>query len=277
MTTFFSGLLTTSYTYGPTVRVAEASDIIAAATLTGTAPTRVEMLLQVREVDAAVWLTVPSAETGADGVAFEDKPATIAATGGVFFQLPGAPPSSTAGYEVRIAARRVDGDGTTSLVLQGDVRSNKDSPSLAEGVFGAGGSPAYDSATGSLLVTPTRTMADDYTDPEEWVDETNQAAATYYYPSSAGVEMGRYDHLSLTMTLTAGTVTVEMTNDGGTTWQDVTPTVLDMMTGAALAASFTSAAVLDCQAWNCEAIRVKAIMGGGGTNQITIWAKRRKA
>lgn len=279
-TTFFSAALTTSYTYGPTIKVAEACDIVALATVSGLAPTRVEMLLEVRETSSAIWLPIPAAEAGADGVAYESKPATVVVSGPVFFQCPGTlVAGGLSGYEVRVGARRVGGDATTTLALAGELRTNRDSPSLAEAVFASGGNPAYDPSTGALLVTPTRTMADDYTDPEEWVDETNQAIGTYYYPSAAGVAMTRYDHLTLVLTLTAGTVDIEVTNDGGTTWQDVTPLVLEANAATAVqgAVSITADAALDMKGWNFEAVRVKAVMAGAGTNEIVIWAKRRKA
>jgi hypothetical protein len=102
-------------------------------------------------------------------------------------------------------------------------------------------SAAYDDVAAADRVS-CNTIADDRDESAQvWAADTNVAATTTYYPSSSGYEIGNRDQLVIQLTMTDNTTTIEASNNG-TTWIDVTPTVLDMETGTYLNASFACGA-----------------------------------
>jgi hypothetical protein len=93
-------------------------------------------------------------------------------------------------------------------------------------------SKAYDSLTGQDLVS-ANTAADDRDESAQVLADVSDAAAdTYYYPSSAGVEIGNRTFLSFILAIEDVTsVAFEVSNDG-TAWVDGTKSVVDAAEGA---------------------------------------------
>lgn len=136
---------------------------------------------------------------------------------------------------------------------------------------------SYDAAADANKVAPTYTAADLYTDPEELIDSTNVAAATNYYPSSSGLEMGEYNHLCIQGSVAGGvTVTIEaIIEDSGTDWVDITPAGYDLLTDATGAASFVDSDFLvDFEGLNVWKVRIKSVTADA-TNSVQYHIRRR--
>lgn len=136
---------------------------------------------------------------------------------------------------------------------------------------------AYDESLGALVVAPASDMADRWVPAEELVDTTNIAAATYYYPSSDGLEMEEYDHLSIQMVMSGGvTVTIEAWNDDAGDVIDITKSALSMLNGVTGAASYVDQSdILDLEGLNVEKVRIKVVTSDA-TNGVQLHIRRRK-
>lgn len=142
-------------------------------------------------------------------------------------------------------------------------------------------SAAYDEVSGTDRGS-VNTIADDRDESAQvWAADTNIAAATNYYPSSAGYEVGNRDHLTLALVMTDTTTTIQASNDG-TTWFDVTPSVLDMASGTYMNTSFPTGAglsanwMIDLERMNARYVRC-AVVTADGSNSISIKVMARKA
>lgn len=142
-------------------------------------------------------------------------------------------------------------------------------------------SAAYDEVSGTDRGS-VNTIADDRDEGAQvWAADTNIAAATNYYPSSAGYEVGNRDHLTLMLVMTDTTTTIQVSNDG-TTWLDVTPSVLDMASGTYMNVSFPTGAGLSAN-WMIDMERVNAryvrcaVVTVDNSNSISIKVMTRKA
>ncbi len=146
-----------------------------------------------------------------------------------------------------------------------------------EGSTGGVEDKAYDSSTGSNLVTPTITDADRYVPAELAADETNLSADTYYYPTSAGVTLGEYDHITIQIvTASNATLTFEATLDE-VSWIDITESGYSLLNGTDSAVSYVDQTdIIDFERLNVENLRVKVVATGGGTD-VKIHIRRRKA
>jgi hypothetical protein len=141
-------------------------------------------------------------------------------------------------------------------------------------------SKAYDSISASDRVA-ANTIADDRDESAQvWAAETNTGAGTNYYPSSAGYEVGNRDHLTLQLVMTDTETTIQVSNDG-TTWLDVTPSVLDMATGTFLNASFPTGAglsanwMLDMERVNARYVRAAVVtVDAGNATAIKVMARK---
>lgn len=278
METLFSGVPGTTWTPGTTFNK-NPSDLLCKATITGTAPTRVEFTLETQAIDGSEWVIIPRGIVGASRIDFSEAVMAAIETDGTFLlRIPGGlEVARQPGSEVRLNVRRVGGDGTTTVVVLGEFRSTKDSPSITDQVLVGGAAAAYDEATGSLSVTPTRTVADEYGDPEPLEDASGIGASTVYYPSAAGFDMGKYDNLVISCpTVTNAILTLEASMDVTfTDFNDVTPASIDGTTGAAPGGgTYTAACEITIEPANWAYMRLKAVYAGASA--LTARARRRK-
>ena len=137
----------------------------------------------------------------------------------------------------------------------------------------------YDAAADASKVAPTVTDADRYLDSEELVDGTSiDADPALYYPSTAGLEMGEFDHLTVQFVLANGSVvTIEATldDDGTPDWIDITPSGYLLNADSTGNASFTDVSgIVDFDGLNVQKVRVK--LDGDGDSDAQIHIKRRR-
>ena len=160
-------------------------------------------------------------------------------------------------------------------VIVGGMRSDV-APVVADGHP----APLRLNADSELFVTVGSTVGTRDESAQVWAADTNVAATTTYYPSPSGYEIGNRDQLVIQLTMTDNTTTIEASNDG-TTWVDVTPTVLDMETGTYLNASFACGAgasdnwMLDLDGFGPRYVRCAVLTPGAG-NAAGIIAFTRK-
>ncbi len=109
------------------------------------------------------------------------------------------------------------------------------------------------------------------------VDTVDVAAATNYYPSSAGLSMEGYKNLSIQgMTSGGVTTTIEVTNDTAAVpdWVDITLSAYNIVTNAVGAASFVDTNfLLDFEALNVKAFRIKSVTSDA-TNAVQYCVRR---
>jgi hypothetical protein len=142
-------------------------------------------------------------------------------------------------------------------------------------------SKAYDSVAAADRVS-SNTIADDRDNSAQvWAADTNVAATTTYYPSSAGYEIGNRDHVTAQLVMSDNTTSLQASNDA-TTWFDITVMAIDMVTGQDLNASFATGAgasvnwMLDLERINARYIRF-ATVTPDATNAASIQVMTRKA
>lgn len=132
----------------------------------------------------------------------------------------------------------------------------------------------YSELLDAIRVSALNTIADDR-DPahQTWADATNLAAATYYYPSSAGHEIGNRDNLAFQLEATDGTFSVEVSNDGAV-WLPATAVLVNVATGAIVGAAtiVVGAATNYGLAWEkCEFRLIRGVWTTpDGTNDIEL-------
>jgi len=134
----------------------------------------------------------------------------------------------------------------------------------------------YDSATDALKVVNIANLNSVYT-TSTLISTTNLAIATYYYPSSAGMDMNNYKDLSLEIDVPAViTVTVEASNDNTfANPKDITVSGNELTTNTAGTASFSNASVIvDFDDMNIRYVRVVVVVANA-TNTIDIVARRK--
>jgi len=99
-------------------------------------------------------------------------------------------------------------------------------------------------------------------DPVLLLDVTNTAAATTYYPSTAGFPIN-YRHICVMGVTTGGVITtIEGTNDSSAspTWLDITKSAYDLVTNTNGNTSFIDTSfLLDFDTINVQYIRIKCI------------------
>lgn len=140
-------------------------------------------------------------------------------------------------------------------------------------------SDAYDTASQSDRGNEVAPLNQQFVN-ETLINTTNVAAATNYYPSTAGVAMDGYKTLSIQGVTSGGvTTTVEATNDDAASpaWVDVTLAFNNLMTGATSAAtqvdtSFLLSPTLG-NVLNVKALRIKSVTSDA-TNAV-LYAIRR--
>lgn len=140
-------------------------------------------------------------------------------------------------------------------------------------------SDAYDTASQSDRGNEVAPLNQQFIN-ETLINTTNVAAATNYYPSTAGVAMDGYKTLSIQGVTSGGvTTTVEATNDDAASpaWVDVTLAFNNLMTGATSAAtqvdtSFLLSPTLG-NVLNVKALRIKSVTSDA-TNAV-LYAIRR--
>jgi len=142
-------------------------------------------------------------------------------------------------------------------------------------------SKAYDSVAAADRVS-SNTIADDRDNSAQvFAADTNVAATTTYYPSSAGYEIGNRDHVTAQLVMSDNTTTLQASNDA-TTWFDITVMAIDMVTGQDLNASFATGAgasvnwMLDLERINARYVRF-AVVTPDATNAASIQVMTRKA
>ncbi|MCK9355574.1 MAG: hypothetical protein M0R22_00265 [Dehalococcoidia bacterium] len=85
---------------------------------------------------------------------------------------------------------------------------------------------AGDDVSGANRVAANTTADERDESAQPWANETLAAATAVYYPSSSGAEIGNRPWLTFQVGIRHGTLTFESSNDG-TSWTDVTKTVID--------------------------------------------------
>jgi len=145
---------------------------------------------------------------------------------------------------------------------------------------------AYVVATDSLRTEEINPLSQQFVS-EVLVNTTNLAAATYYYPSTAGAAMAGFKDCSFDFYMVGGagttlTITVEATSNIVTPyWHDVTPAGYELVTNATGAASFiaapagTSQGILDYDELDANLIRLKLVVAGGALNTVVFYMRRK--
>lgn len=176
--------------------------------------------------------------------------------------------AASASYPIKIGAVA---DEVLSAVADGDMAHLITDLYRRLQVVTAGYSTLLDAVRVSVL----NTIADDR-DPDfqTWADETDLGADTYYYPSSAGHEIGNRDNLGLQVELDNGTFTVEVSNDGSV-WVDGTANLVDCATGTNGVGSYGGAAVtanygLSWEKCEFKYIRVKWIVPDAAGDDLEV-------
>lgn len=94
-------------------------------------------------------------------------------------------------------------------------------------------SASFDTLTESDKVSNLNLISTDYDNvAQSWADETNVAAGSQYYPSSAGHEIGTRTNLGIVFGIANGSIDAEVSNDG-TNWVTATKTLFDVAQGSA--------------------------------------------
>lgn len=92
-------------------------------------------------------------------------------------------------------------------------------------------SAAYDVLTNTDRVSNLNLDADDHDLADQLIaDETDVAAATHYYPSADGIELGNRNFLGCVFTIDDGDIDFEVSNDRAT-WVNATGAPVDLTTG----------------------------------------------
>ena len=119
--------------------------------------------------------------------------------------------------------------------------------------------------------------------PDAVVNTTNLAATTHYFPSSTGMEMGPYNHLSIGGELIDAdgniTLSVEVANNSDpatAVWHQIYG--YDMINNTTVnqqaVASGTTSYFMDFEALNVTHVRFKVICSGA-TNTVKVMARRK--
>lgn len=189
----------------------------------------------------------------------------LAATGHVLVDLSGGTVEGTISHDSAVSTQKPLVIGATASAADPTaVSADQDVVRLSADLYGylRARSKAYDAVATADRVSPTVDPSDRY-EEAELVDTTNVAAATNYYPSSAGLTMGGYDSIAIQGVISGGvTATIEATLDDASSpdWADITKAGLDLISGAALNASFVDTNfVLDFSGLRVKAIRVKSV------------------
>ncbi len=135
---------------------------------------------------------------------------------------------------------------------------------------------SYDAAVNGLRVEETSPLNQQFVS-ELLASATNQAATTYYYPSSAGMIMDGYKDITFEYEGSANeTLTFEVSNDSAfTVPKDITKAGLEMVTNVSGGASFGNVnAVVKYDNLNVTYIRAKLVTATA-TNSVKLWARRK--
>ena len=157
-----------------------------------------------------------------------------------------------------------------------------------------------DLVSGQLIVQPTG--YDSLTDSQKTVrlndlypplneinviSETSRTSGTtYYFPADTGIDMGGYDSLCMQLSVTGAgasvaTVTAEASLNG-TTWEDVTLSIMDDKTHAYLTSAVASTAggnlslLWSAYNVNWQFIRIKFVVSGANTGAVSCSFRRAK-
>lgn len=132
----------------------------------------------------------------------------------------------------------------------------------------------YDWSTSKIGTIEGNPLDEHYVE-EELIDTTNVAAATNYYPSSAGMSMSNYAALSIGVVTSGGvTFTIEGTNDDASSpdWQDITLSFWNAVNGIPCTGYVDQSMML---VGNCpwKKVRIKSVTSDA-TNGVQYHIKR---
>ena len=145
-----------------------------------------------------------------------------------------------------------------------------------------GTTKAYDISTDTTKIINITPESSKYV-PDAIVNTTNLAATTHYFPSSTGMEMGPYNHLSIGGELIDAdgniTLSVEVANNSDAStavWHQIYG--YDMINNTTVnqqaVASGTTSYFMDFEALNVTHVRFKVICSGD-TNTVKVMARRK--
>jgi hypothetical protein len=189
--------------------------------------------------------------------------------------LDGTSPTITGSVTARAIAKGFD----SSLTRRDAVSGNP----IAQ-------SPAYDALTGSEKVTQTSAIYPPIDEPIVISETSRASGATYYWPSSDGIEMDAYDSLTTLMSITGATtsvatVTMEATL-GSSAWTvpiDVTKRTFDdannvyLIAGSAVSTAGGNLTLLwSLYQCNWTRVRVKVVVTSAATGVVAASFRRAK-
>ena len=145
-----------------------------------------------------------------------------------------------------------------------------------------GSTKAYDTSTDTTKIINITPESSKYV-PDAIVNTTNLAATTHYFPSSTGMEMGGFNHLSIGGELIDAdgniTLSVEVANNSDAStavWHQIYG--YDMINNTTVnqqaVASGTTSYFMDFEALNVTHVRFKVICSGA-TNTVKVMARRK--
>jgi hypothetical protein len=145
-----------------------------------------------------------------------------------------------------------------------------------------GTTKSYDTSTDTTKISDVTPESSKYV-PDAIVNTTNLAAATHYFPSSTGMEMGGFNHLSIGGELIDAdgniTLSVEVANNSDPStavWHQIYG--YDMSNNTTVnqqaVASGTTSYFMDFEALNVTHVRFKVICSGA-TNTVKVMSRRK--